>query len=186
MSLRSNTEEQTTDLRTLRRLRSARSPQRSGSSSGSDRRAWLTHRFASARGTALLETAFTLPLLLLVSVGIFEFGRAYQTWQVLTNAAREGARLAVLPNQDVNTVKSRVVAYMQSGQLANASTDQVAVNQNATISIGAQTATASIVTVNYPFQFIVLQPVAQLVASGSTLGGPITISASAEMRNEAQ
>ena len=26
-------------------------------------------------------------------VGIFEFGRAYQTWQVLTNAAREGARI---------------------------------------------------------------------------------------------
>jgi Flp pilus assembly protein TadG len=46
------------------------------------------------RGTALIETAMTLPLLLLVSVGIFEFGRAFQTWQVLTNAAREGARLA--------------------------------------------------------------------------------------------
>ena len=34
----------------------------------------------------------------MVAVGIFEFGRAYQTWQVLTNAAREGARVAVLPN----------------------------------------------------------------------------------------
>ena len=52
----------------------------------------------SERGTAILETALTLPLLLLVSVGIFEFGRAYQTWQVITNAAREGARVAVLPN----------------------------------------------------------------------------------------
>jgi len=41
------------------------------------------------RGTALIETAMTLPLLLLVSVGIFEFGRAFQTWQILTNAARE-------------------------------------------------------------------------------------------------
>jgi hypothetical protein len=46
------------------------------------------------RGAALLEMAFTLPLLLLISVGIFEFGRAFEVWQVLTNAAREGARVA--------------------------------------------------------------------------------------------
>ena len=46
------------------------------------------------RGAALLETAVTLPIILMICVGIFEFGRAYQTWQVLTNAAREGARVA--------------------------------------------------------------------------------------------
>ena len=46
----------------------------------------------SEKGAALVEAAVTIPLLLLVSVGIFEFGRAYQTWQVITNAAREGAR----------------------------------------------------------------------------------------------
>ena len=48
------------------------------------------------RGAALLETAFTLPIILLISVGIFEFGRAYQASQVLTNAAREGARAAII------------------------------------------------------------------------------------------
>ena len=55
-------------------------------------------RVKSERGAALLEAAITIPMLLLISVGIFEFGRAWQTWQVLTNAAREGARLAVLPD----------------------------------------------------------------------------------------
>ena len=48
-------------------------------------------------GAALIETAFVLPIMLLVCVGILEFGRAYQTWQVVTNAAREGARVAILP-----------------------------------------------------------------------------------------
>jgi len=67
------------------------------------------------RGQALLEAAMTLPLLLLVSVSIFEFGRAYQTWQVLTNAAREGARVAVLPNATVSDAQTRVSAYMTSG-----------------------------------------------------------------------
>ena len=45
----------------------------------------------------MIEMALTLPLLLLLSVGVFEFGRAFQTWQVLTNATREGARVASLP-----------------------------------------------------------------------------------------
>jgi len=40
----------------------------------------------SERGSVLLEMAMTLPLLLLVSIAIFELGRAYQTQQILTNA----------------------------------------------------------------------------------------------------
>src|SRR5215469_16470816 len=144
-------------------------------------------RFRSQKGAALVEAAITIPLILLICVGIFEFGRAYQTWQVLTNAAREGARLAILPNEDPSVVQARVLAYMQAGQLPNASQATITVNQNATIPIGAQTAPASIVTVNYPFAFMVLQPVAQLVVSNSTLGGSaLTLTASAEMRNEAQ
>ena len=139
------------------------------------------------RGTALLETALTLPLLLLVSVGIFEFGRAYQTWQVLTNAAREGARLAVLPNAAAGAVDARVRSYLTSGQLANAAGATIAVNPNATVSIGGgATASASLVTVTYPFQFVVLQPVARLLVSGSTVGAPLTLTASSEMRNESQ
>src|SRR5213592_4351379 len=102
----------------------------------------MLKRLRSERGQALLETALTLPLLLLVSVSIFEFGRAYQTWQILTNAAREGARVAVLPNSTVGDVQSRVSAYMQSGQLPDYASATIAVDQNQTISIGAGTASA--------------------------------------------
>jgi Flp pilus assembly protein TadG len=144
-------------------------------------------RLTSANGQAILETAIVLPLVLLVSVGIFEFGRAYQTWQVLTNAAREGARVAVLPNPVAGSVEARVHTFMQSGQLANEASASVSVNRNAVVNIGAGTATASVVTVSYPFNFVVLNPVARLVTPSATVGGaPITISASAEMRNEAQ
>ena len=142
---------------------------------------------AGEQGTALLETAMTLPLLLIVSVGIFEFGRAFQTWQVLTNAAREGARVAVLPNAAAGAAEARVRAYLTSGQLANTASATVVVNPASTVSIGgATTASSSLVTVNYPFQFMVLQPVARLLVSGSTLGAPFTLTASAEMRNESQ
>jgi Flp pilus assembly protein TadG len=144
---------------------------------------------ACERGTALLETAMTLPLLLIVSVGIFEFGRAFQTWQVLTNAAREGARVAVLPNPAAGAAEARVRAYLTTGQLAPAavSATTVVVNPASTVAIGGgATASASLVTVNFPFQFMVLQPVARLLVSGSTLGAPFTLTASAEMRNESQ
>jgi len=146
-----------------------------------------TRGLASDHGQALVEAALVLPLLLLLSVGIFEFGRAYQTYQVLTNAAREGARLAILPDSTAADVQSRVAAYMQAGALDNYNAAMVSVNQNATMSAGATTASASVVTVNYPFSFMVLNPIARLVVSGSALGNaPLTIAASAEMRNEAQ
>ena len=129
----------------------------------------------------------TLPLMLLVAIGIFEFGRAFQTWQVITNAAREGARIAVLPNALQSAIDTRVRAYMQAGALPNYGTATVSINNTATISIGTGSASASVVTVGYPFNFIILNPVARLVVGSSQLGGaPITMTASATMRNESQ
>jgi Flp pilus assembly protein TadG len=136
-----------------------------------------------------MEVALTLPLVLLVSVSIFEFGRAYQTWQVLTNAAREGARVAVLPGATASQVQARVQQYMNDGALDPNSIAAATVTPdfNQTVSIGgAATASASLVTITYPFQFIVMNPVAQLVVNGSTVGSPFTMTVSAKMRNENQ
>jgi Flp pilus assembly protein TadG len=138
----------------------------------------------SAKGTALVEAAVTIPLLLLVSVGIFEFGRAYQTWQVITNAAREGARVAVLPSANVTAVRQRVRDYMQAGQLSGWSTASVTVDSAATLMVNGSATSASRVTVDYPFTFVVLRPVARLTTRNSTLGGAVTMSAQALMRNE--
>lgn len=140
-------------------------------------------RHKNERGSALIEVALTLPLLLLVAAGIFEFGRAYQTQQVLTNAVREGARVAVLPNQPSGAAATRVTTYLTNGQLPNAGTATVTVTAT-NISIGGTTTPGSRVTVNYPFSFMVLQPVARLVVGSSNLGSALTMSASAEMRNE--
>ena len=149
--------------------------------------AGLRQRGRSQRGAALLETALTMPLLLLVCVGILEFGRAYQTWQVITNAAREGARIAVLPGTDDAAVRSRVKEYMAAGQLpkANDLTVTINIDRNQTVSIGTGTASASQITVNYPFDFVVLDPIARL-ATGQGNGTPSTLNmvATATMRNE--
>lgn len=127
-----------------------------------------------------------LPVLLLVSVGIFEFGRAYQTWQVLTNAAREGARVSALPTGVSTSVEARVRQYMQDGQLPGFGTASVAVDRAASVTVNGTAQSASQITIDYPFDFIVLQPVAQLVVPGTPTGSSLTMRASALMRNEAQ
>jgi Flp pilus assembly protein TadG len=135
----------------------------------------------SERGAALLETAITLPLILLVSVAIFEFGRAYQTWQVLTNAAREGARVAVLSGTTPDQIRGAVKTYAEVGGLT-VTDGQISIDQFKSVG----TWTGSEITVAYPFEFMVLNPVAQMVSSGSKLGEALTISAVAVMRNETQ
>ncbi len=147
------------------------------------RRKFVWTRLRGAKGTALLETALTLPLLLLVSMSIFEFGRAYETWEILTNASREGARVAILPGSDIATVQTRVVEYMNAGKLDNVGNAAVSVTPT-TVSNGTGTAPATQVSIAYPFKFIALQPVARLLIKNSTLGAPLTITASAVMRNE--
>ncbi len=137
-------------------------------------------RLRNQRGAALIETAITIPLVLLVSVAIFEFGRAYQTWQVLTNAAREGARIAVLEAYTDDQVKTTVRNYLTGGQLSGAAGASINIVRNVPFGVN----TASRVTVNYPFQFMVLNGVARLVQSGSTAGTPLTMQSSALMRNE--
>jgi Flp pilus assembly protein TadG len=136
------------------------------------------------RGAAMIEMALTLPLLLLLSVSVFEFGRAFQTWQVLTNAPREGARVASLPGTTDAAVSTRVQEYLTAGQLPSASFSSILIARDVVISIGGADTSASRVTVNYPFEFMVLQPVAGLVVPGTDVGEPITLSVSATMRNE--
>ena len=138
-------------------------------------------RIRNQRGAALLETAITIPLVLLVTVSVFEFGRAYQTWQVLTNAAREGARVAVLADATDAQITSTVRNYMQSGQLPKATA--ATINVERSVPFGPNT--ASRITVTYPFDFIVLNPVARLVQSTSTAGkGTTMMMSTALMRNE--
>ncbi len=148
-------------------------------------------RLRGERGSALLEAAMTIPLLLLISVGIFEFGHAYQTWQILTNAAREAARVAILPGTLPTTAENIARSYMASGNLSASCNPvvgcggvPVTVDQGASIIVNGASVPASRVTIQFPFTFATVRPVAQLVQRGSRMPGNITITASAVMRNE--
>lgn len=54
----------------------------------------------SEEGQALVEFALVIPVLLLLILGLVEFARAWNTQQVLTDAARETLRRSVVANPD--------------------------------------------------------------------------------------
>lgn len=59
------------------------------------------HRRAGPRrGQTLVEFALTLPILLLLMFGVIEFGRIFQAWVTLQNAARTAIRYAVTGQYD--------------------------------------------------------------------------------------
>lgn len=62
----------------------------------------------------MVETALVLPLMLLVILGVVEFGRAFMVSQLLVNAAREGNRLAVMSGVTTAQVDAEVRTVVQN------------------------------------------------------------------------
>lgn len=65
------------------------------------------------RGAVIVEMALTLPLFFMVVLGIVEFGRAMMVSQLLTNAAREGARIAILSGNSNEDVANAVTEFLE-------------------------------------------------------------------------
>lgn len=70
--------------------------------------------FCERRGAALVEMAVVLPVFITVILGIIEFGRAMMVANLITNAAREGARMAVVDGSSNAAVQSYISGFMQS------------------------------------------------------------------------
>ena len=62
-----------------------------------------------SRGQSLVEFALVLPLFLLLVFGIMDLGLAVLSYNSITNAAREGVRLAIV-NQDATNVTSKATS----------------------------------------------------------------------------
>jgi len=67
-------------------------------------------RLSRQRGQSLVETAIVFPILFLLLAAIVDFGRAFDAYIVLTNAAREGARWgSINPELTVAQVEQIVI-----------------------------------------------------------------------------
>lgn len=143
-------------------------------------------RLGSQGGNALIEMAFVLPLLLVVFAGIVDFGLLFQRYEVLTNAVREGARVAVLPGYSPADVQARVTQYVGEGlgsAAAQAVTFPSAENGPITLPVaGGGTIDAYRVTASMTHTYLILGPIVSLV--GSNNFGTVALKAQSTMRVE--
>jgi Flp pilus assembly protein TadG len=135
------------------------------------------------RGAELIEMAIVLPILLMVFAAIIDFGFLFQRYEVVTNAAREGARLATLPNYTVVDVQARVADYLASSGLSDTPVTNVSYADVEVGGAGGPVVNMATVTVDYPSQFLYLGPMAGLIGGNSY--GTITLRSSSVMRVEA-
>jgi|YelNatPaOPRAMG01_1025707.scaffolds.fasta_scaffold31158_3 Flp pilus assembly protein TadG len=76
----------------------------------------LVTKWKDEAGAELFEAALVLPLLLTLLLGIFWMGRAYNIYETITRAAREGARYAVLPScATCNPMNQMTETYTTAG-----------------------------------------------------------------------
>ncbi len=78
-----------------------------------------SHLMKNERGQALIEFALTLPMLLVVMFMITEFGRALFQYNLLAQASREGARVAVVNSEDnaPNAGETRIDEFLAASGL---------------------------------------------------------------------
>jgi hypothetical protein len=72
-------------------------------------------------GAVAMELALILPVLLMLILGIIEVGRAMMVRQIVTSAAREGARRAIIPGATDDEVLGMVDDYLVGSTLGAAS-----------------------------------------------------------------
>lgn len=87
------------------------------------------------RGATIVEAALILLLLITIVFAVVDFARAYNIYQTMTNAAREGARYAVAPAPGTSTlpstgaVQTKVQSLLDSALIKSATINVSTVTQ---------------------------------------------------------
>jgi len=140
------------------------------------------HAVRDTRGAELVEFALVLPVLLLVIAGILDMGFLFNNYEIVTNAAREGARMAAIPGFSDPAVKERVNKYVTGAGLpAGAVTTDV--DRTVLIDFPGGSFHGVKVVVSYPYTYLILGPVSKIFAGGP-MNDAITLKATATMRTE--
>ena len=99
-------------------------------------------------GQSLVEAAVIVPILLLLLAAVVDFGRAFDAYIVLTNAAREGVRFATL----AYPLSEPDIQQLVIDDVVGSGTNITSMAQFTTTNVVLQsTATVVTVTVSYNF-----------------------------------
>src|SRR5262245_42930772 len=97
----------------------------------------MTIKQSNRNGTSAVEFAIVAPVFFLLVFGMVEYGRMVMVQQVVTNAAREGARVAILDNSTSGDVSTAANKYLTAGNIGSA-TITVTPNPPSSAAAGAQ------------------------------------------------
>jgi Flp pilus assembly protein TadG len=89
-------------------------------------------------GQALVEFALLIPLLVIIILGIIEFGRIWMTMNVLASAAREGARKAAVTSPDPAQVQTVVENVLTAADITGATITTVGPNSDNEVTVTVQ------------------------------------------------
>ena len=137
--------------------------------------------WSNEQASELIEFAIALPILIFVIAGIVDFAILFQRYEVITNAAREGARVGLLPDYGEDDIQARVTSYLAESGITDAPAPTVTYD-SVEVTPGGPTIDLVRVQVQYPHPFIILGPAAALVGAGPH--ATITLSAQSSMRRE--
>jgi Flp pilus assembly protein TadG len=142
-----------------------------------------TRCFRDERGTALVEFAFVLPILLLLVIGMLHFGKAFNYWTNETHLANEAARFATVnknPGGVGSTLQQYIQAQADTPELRNGGTDSVPDPMKVCITFPQGAVVGAPVTVTVSTDYHWLPILGDELDNAS-----LTISGSATMRLEA-
>jgi Flp pilus assembly protein TadG len=89
-------------------------------------------------GQAVVEFALVITLLLVIVLGIFEFGRLWMTMNVLSGAAREGARIAAVTGPSPAQVRNAVQNVLDAANIEGATVTIAGPNGNNEVTVTVQ------------------------------------------------
>ncbi len=123
-------------------------------------------------GAVAVEMAIVLPVIFLLVLGAIEFGRAVMVTNVMTAAAREGARSGIVPNASNSEVTSAVRSMLRSSGLPDSrATITIKVNGSVRDVTTAVNGDSISVRVTLPYGDVTWLPRPFFIASTTELGG---------------
>jgi Flp pilus assembly protein TadG len=111
----------------------------------------MRNRIDDERGATAVEFAFIVPLLIMLVLGIAEFGHAFQVQGTLSAAAREGVRAMALQN---DPAAARTAVRNAAASLNPGITDaQIAITPGSCPKVDGGSTNVRL-TINYPMPYL--------------------------------
>jgi len=132
--------------------------------------------FKREKGQSMVEVALTMPLLLLILMGILDLGRAYFTFVALSDAAAEGASYAAIHPTNLTEISAR--AADSSDGLVTFAPEMVSVEFN------GDAIDSSVVTVTVQYDYPLLTPVIQSMVPNGVINMRAVVAQPIIMNNQ--